>query len=161
MHLGQRITPGYISSGRVAMGAEVHIGRHTARPAVLFADRADAGRALADWIDPRPDADAVVFALARGGIPVGRALAHALGCGLLPALVRKLPIPTDPEMGFGAVAVDGTVRLNRAVVEAFHISEATVRDAVAAVRRGGAARRGLPGRMAATRSDRPERLAGR
>ena len=116
------------------MGAELHIGRHTARPVVLFADRADAGRALADWIDPRPDAGAVVFALPRGGIPVGRALADALGCGLLPALVRKLPIPTDPEMGFGAVAVDGTVRLNRAVVEAFHISEATVRDAVATVR---------------------------
>src|SRR5450759_81891 len=73
-----RGTPGYIPSGRVAMGAELHIGRHTARPVVLFADRADAGRALADWIDPRPDAGAVVFALPRGGIPVGRALADAL-----------------------------------------------------------------------------------
>ena len=114
--------------------AEFHIGRHVGGPVVMFADRAEAGRALADWIAPRPDPRALVFALPRGGIPVGRPLADVLGCGLLPALVRKLPIPTDPEMGFGAVAVDGTVRLNRAVIEAFRIPERTVDDVVEKVR---------------------------
>ena len=116
------------------MNTELHIGRRLARSAVMFADRADAGRALADWIDPQPDPGAFVFALPRGGIPVGRPLADALRCRLLPALVRKLPIPTNPEMGFGAVAVDGTVRLNRAVMEAFGITEDTVRDTVEEVR---------------------------
>ena len=77
---------------------------------------------------------AVVFALPRGGIPVGRPLADALGCELLPALVRKLPIPTDPEMGFGAVAIDGSVRLNRPVIDAFGISTTTVGEVVEQVR---------------------------
>ena len=116
------------------MGAELHIGRQLAGSAVLFADRADAGRTLAGWIGPQPDPHAVVFALPRGGIPVGRPLADVLGCELLPALVRKLPIPGNPEMGFGAVAVDGTVRLNRAVIEAFRIPERTVHDTVEQVR---------------------------
>jgi putative phosphoribosyl transferase len=112
------------------MTAELHIGRHVAGPMVLFEDRGDAGDALARWIHPHPDPDAVVFALPRGGIPVGRPLADALGCELLPALVRKLPIPSDPEMGFGAVAIDGAVRLNQAVVDAFGISQRTVDDVI-------------------------------
>lgn len=116
------------------MAVELHIGRHLAGPAVLFANRLEAGRALTRWIDPLPDHNALVFALPRGGIPVGRPLADALECELLPALVRKLPIPTDPEMGFGAVAIDGSVRLNQAVVEAFRITESTVNDVVEQVR---------------------------
>jgi len=116
------------------MSAEVHIGRRLVYPVALFADRAEAGLTLVGWIGPQPDADAVVFALPRGGIPVGRPLADALGCGLRPALVRKLPIPDSPEMGFGAVAVDGTVRLNRAVIESFRISERAVHDTVEQVR---------------------------
>ncbi|HEY5541091.1 MAG TPA: phosphoribosyltransferase family protein [Coriobacteriia bacterium] len=116
------------------MVAELRIGRHLAGPVVLFANRAEAGRVLAGWIDPHLDPDAIVFALPRGGVPVGRPLADAMGCELLPALVRKLPIPTDPEMGFGAVAVDGTVRLNEAVVEAFGISRDQIPGIVDEVR---------------------------
>jgi putative phosphoribosyl transferase len=116
------------------MGAELHVARHVAQPVILFEDRAEAGRRLVDWIHPQPDAEAVVFALPRGGIPVGRPLADALGCELLPALVRKLPIPDNPEMGFGAVAVDGSVRLNRPVIDAFRIPQRTVDEVVAHVR---------------------------
>jgi len=116
------------------MSAALHIGRRLAYPVAMFADRADAGLTLAAWIAPQPDPDSVVFALPRGGIPVGRPLADALGCGLRPALVRKLPIPDNPEMGFGAVAVDGSVQLNRTVIELFRISERTVHDTVARVR---------------------------
>ncbi len=96
-----------------------------ARPA--YRDRDDAGRALAEWIDPPQDAEALVFALPRGGVPVGRAIADAIGCDMLPVLVRKLPIPSSPEMGFGAITVDGTMTLNQAVVRAYGIGPATVR----------------------------------
>lgn len=116
------------------MGARLHVGRRLTGPITMFADRAEAGLALAGWISPRPDPDAFVFALPRGGVPVGRPLADVLRCRLLPALVRKLPIPGNPEMGFGAVAVDGSVRLNRDVIGAFRIPEATVYDVVTEVR---------------------------
>ncbi len=74
------------------------------------AQRSDAGRAPVRLIDPAPDPDAVVLALPRGGVSVGHPLARALGARLVPMPVRKLPIPHSPEMGFGAVTLDGAVR---------------------------------------------------
>jgi putative phosphoribosyl transferase len=112
----------------------VHVRERVAWARPEYADRLNAGRVLADWISPRQDATAVVLALPRGGIPVGRPLADALGCELLPVLVRKLPIPVSPEMGFGAITVDGTVTLNRRVVEAFGIDETTAEVVAAATR---------------------------
>lgn len=108
----------------------LHVRERAPRPYVAYADRLDAGRSLAEWIDPGPDPGAIVLALPRGGVPVGLALAQVLGCGLRPVLVRKLPIPSSPEMGFGAVTLDGTVTVNRAVVESFGITPETV-EAVA------------------------------
>jgi putative phosphoribosyl transferase len=116
------------------VGARIHIARRVSRPDMTFPDRSAAGRALVAWIEPASDSGAFVFALPRGGIPVGRALADAIGCPLLPALVRKLPIPSDPEMGFGAVAVDGTVRLNEAVVRAVGIGAVQIEATVQGVR---------------------------
>jgi putative phosphoribosyl transferase len=120
---------------------EVHIAEYSWGPVLRYRDRADAGRRLAEWIAPRPDPRAVVFALPRGGIPVARALADALGCELRPALVRKLPIPSDPEMGFGAVTVDGTVTLNHDVMRVFGITP-EVAETVATEVRAEVERRG-------------------
>jgi putative phosphoribosyl transferase len=100
-----------------------------------FADRSAAGRQLAAFVRARPDPDAVVLALPRGGVPVARPLADALGAPLVPAPVRKLPLPSSPEMGFGAVAVDGTLVLNEAVVRAYGVDEATVRSVAEETRR--------------------------
>lgn len=105
-----------------------------AGPRRAFSDRVDAGVQLAAWIDPEPDPDALVLGLPRGGVPVGAGLAMALGCELRPVLVRKLPIPADPEMGFGAITLDGTVILNHDVVRAFGIGEATIRRVAAETR---------------------------
>jgi len=91
-----------------------------------FADRADAGRALLRLIGPKRDPDSVVLALPRGGIPVARPIADALGVPVYPMPVRKLPIPDSPEMGFGAVALDGTVALNERAVAGHDIDELTV-----------------------------------
>jgi putative phosphoribosyl transferase len=42
-------------------------------------------------------------------------------------ILRKLPIPENPEMGFGAILSDGTILLNDEVVEAYNISPQTVK----------------------------------
>jgi len=121
------------------MNATVHILRERWEATPIFADRADAGRTLAEWIAPKPDPSALVFGLPRGGLPVARPLADALDCPLLPALVRKLPIPTDPEAGFGAVSALGTVRLNEPLVRALALSQAEIQriaeEVLAEVRR--------------------------
>jgi putative phosphoribosyl transferase len=116
------------------MSASLHFARRLQRPVAMFADRAEAGLTLAGWISPRADPDAVVFALPRGGVPVGRPLADVLRCELRPALVRKLPVPDNPEMGFGAVAVNGSVQLNQAVVDSYHITRIAATQTIERVR---------------------------
>ena len=46
----------------------------------------------------------VIFALPRGGVPVALPIAKALGAPLDLLLVRKLGVPWQPELGFGALA---------------------------------------------------------
>ncbi len=114
--------------------SRLHIRMHVDGPVALFTDRADAGRQLVDYVRPGQDPEAVLFGLPRGGLPLGVAFAEALDCGLRPVPVRKLPIPSDPEMGFGAITADGTVRLNERTIQAFGITAAQVREVIARVR---------------------------
>jgi putative phosphoribosyl transferase len=99
-----------------------------------FTDRAEAGRKLAALLETYKDADPVVLALPRGGVPVAAEIARALDCPLDLLLVRKIGVPFQPELAMGAV-VDGhtpvTVR-NEDVIAMAGISEArfaAVRDA--------------------------------
>jgi putative phosphoribosyl transferase len=48
-----------------------------------------------------------VFALPRGGVPVGAGVAHALNASLDVLMVRKIGHPAEPELGLGAIAEDG------------------------------------------------------
>jgi len=104
------------------MVAELRVLDRVQWPTPTFSDRRSAGLALAKLLVTEPHPNAVVLALPRGGVPVGARLAEALQCPLSPVAVRKLPIPTSPEMGFGAVTLDGTVTLNHAVMRQFGIT---------------------------------------
>lgn len=68
-----------------------------------FLDRADAGRHLAQCLLHLMDQDPVVLALPRGGVPVGFAIAEALGAPLDLLLVRKIGAPGQAELAVGAV----------------------------------------------------------
>ncbi len=110
---------------------KIRIGHRVQHPTPAFQDRAEAGEALAAFVDPPPAGEeAYVLGLPRGGIPVAAPLARHLAASLAPVFVRKLPIPQAPEMGFGAVALDGSVMLNDRVVQEFALDPDTI-DAVA------------------------------
>lgn len=109
----------------------LHVQTTVDYPRAVYTDRIGAGDALVAWIRPVEDPDALVFALPRGGIPVAQPFASAIGCDMRPILVRKLPVPWSPEMGFGAITVDGTITLNEPIVRELGIDAATV-DRVAA-----------------------------
>lgn len=84
----------------------------------MFSDRRAAGRLLARRLETYRGQDTVVFALPRGGVPVGYEVARHLGAPLGLVLVRKLGAPGHEEYGIGAV-VDGAnpqVVLNEAIV---------------------------------------------
>src|SRR5690554_3079 len=95
---------------------------------LLFQDRHDAGRRLAQKLLHLKAGRPVVLALPRGGVPVGYEIAAALDAPLDLLLVRKIGAPWQPELAVGAV-VDGryphTV-LNEDVVQSLGIPESYI-----------------------------------
>jgi putative phosphoribosyl transferase len=76
----------------------------------LFADRTDAGERLAELLrvtGDYPAGDTVVLGLPRGGVPVARKVADALGAPLDVLAVRKLGSPRHPEFAVGAIGENG------------------------------------------------------
>jgi putative phosphoribosyl transferase len=94
-----------------------------ARGEMLFEDREDAGRRLAGRLARYADERPVVFALPRGGVPVGAEVSRALDAPLEVIVSRKLGAPGQPEFGIGAVAPGGVRVLNERAVRALDIGE--------------------------------------
>ena len=83
----------------------------------VFADRVEAGRALATALEARRGAaDTIVLGLPRGGVPVAYEIATALALPLDVLVVRKLGLPWQPELAMGAIASGGALVLNEEVV---------------------------------------------
>jgi putative phosphoribosyl transferase len=91
---------------------------------MIFADRADAGRRLAARLQHLRGERAVVLGLPRGGVPVAFEVARALGAPLDVIVVRKLGVPSQPELGMGAVGEDGARVINDEVVRVAGVSRA-------------------------------------
>jgi putative phosphoribosyl transferase len=88
----------------------------------VFKDRRDAGRSLAERMI-KYEGSAIVLAIPRGGVPIGYEISRRLGVPLDLIMPRKLPIPSEPEAGFGAIAPDGTVVLNEGMVRYLGLSK--------------------------------------
>src|SRR5919205_888663 len=93
------------------------------RAEMLFEDRVDAGRRLAERLKSYADERPVVFALPRGGVPVGVEVSRSLGAPLEVIIARKLGAPGQPEFGIGAVAPGGVRVLNERAVRALGIEQ--------------------------------------
>jgi putative phosphoribosyl transferase len=97
----------------------------------LFADRADAGRRLAEALAQyADDPNVLVLALPRGGVPVGFEVARALRAPLDVYVVRKLGVPGHEELAMGAVTSDGTCVVDEELIEKLGIDERTLDDVV-------------------------------
>lgn len=122
-----------------------------------FADRAAAGRALVPLLLEALGEDAaraVVLALPRGGVPVAAQVATALCAPLDVLVVRKIGMPSQPELAVGALASgvrpDEPVKvLNELLLRRTGLSESalrrvTERELVELHRREAAYRGGRP-----------------
>src|SRR5947209_15473790 len=97
-----------------------------------FRDRSHAGRALAAKLRRYArEPSLLVLGLPRGGVPVARQVARALGAPLDVFLVRKLGYPGQPELAMGAIASGGVRVINERIVRELGIGEELV-DRVAA-----------------------------
>lgn len=86
-----------------------------------FADRSEAGCALAEALAGYQGRDVLVLGLPRGGIPVAFEVAQALGAPLDVLVVRKLGIPRQPELAFGAIGEGGVRVLNDEVLRRIEV----------------------------------------
>ncbi|MFC6078566.1 phosphoribosyltransferase [Microbispora bryophytorum] len=98
----------------------------------VFVDRRDAGLRLGERLRGlQGTGDVVVLGLPRGGVPVAFQVARALGAPLDVIVVRKLGVPYQPELGFGAIGEGGVRVVNPDVVRLANIT----RDEMAEVER--------------------------
>lgn len=96
----------------------------------VYRNRAHAGNVLAQMLFPyRQDADRVL-AIPAGGVPVGIVIAETLQIPFDLAVVSKITLPWNTEAGYGAVAFDGTVRLNTALVVRLGLSKAQIQAGI-------------------------------
>lgn len=86
--------------------------RGTPEHMARFRDRFSAGEELAHALTPYRGQRVVVYALPRGGVPLGMVIADALGVPLHAFVARKVGHPLAPEFAVAAIAEDGTMTTN-------------------------------------------------
>ncbi|VVB88048.1 Amidophosphoribosyltransferase [uncultured archaeon] len=105
--------------------------------ATVFRDRTHAGELLAEKLKSRAGSfsNPIVLAIPSGGVPVGMAIARKLGLPMDLIIVRKIPVPYNPEAGFGSISWDGQGMINEKLVHQLQLDESDIQSAVAEVKR--------------------------
>ncbi|MCG6916635.1 MAG: phosphoribosyltransferase [Deltaproteobacteria bacterium] len=97
----------------------------------VFRDRNHGGEILAEMVRDHTGGDAAVMAIPAGGVPVAKVMAERLNLSLYLAVVSKITLPWNTEAGYGAVAFDGTVRLNDNLVARFGLTKKQIQEGIA------------------------------
>jgi len=79
---------------------------------MIFTDRIEAGKKLAEVLRAYKRSDVVVYALPRGGVVLGVEVARMLGAPLDLLIPRKIGHPSSSEYAIAAVAEDGDIVAN-------------------------------------------------
>ena len=88
----------------------------------VFYDRIHAGSVLAGMLEAFRGKDYIILGIPAGGVPVGAVIAETLGLVFDVAVVSKITLPWNTEAGYGAVAFDGTSRLNQDMVRRMNLT---------------------------------------
>lgn len=75
----------------------------------MFKDRNEAAILLANKLEKYINADGVVLAVPRGGLPIGSTIAKALDFPLEVVLSKKIGHPRNPEFAIGSVSLHGAI----------------------------------------------------
>jgi putative phosphoribosyl transferase len=84
---------------------------------VIFKDRVEAGRKLAEALKRYRGKDIVVLGIPRGGVVVANEVAKELEAPLDIVVSRKIEAPGEPEFALGAVTQEGEVIMDRQAAE--------------------------------------------
>lgn len=91
---------------------------------MIFTNRAEAGQMLASRLKAYVGRkDVIVLGIPRGGVPVAFEIADALRAPLDVFVARKLGVPGQEELAFGAIASGGVRILNSEIIQLVNISK--------------------------------------
>ncbi len=96
----------------------------------VFNDRNEAGKILAGLLKLYCPGECIAYAIPSGGVPLGIEIAAALNISLEIAVVSKITLPWNTEAGYGAVAFNGTVKLNERLISRLRLSEFQVKQGI-------------------------------
>jgi putative phosphoribosyl transferase len=103
---------------------------------MVFTDRVEAGRMLAQRLKAYANRkDVTVLGIPRGGVPVAFEIAEALGAQLDVFVARKLGVPGQEELAFGAIASGGVRVFDLEIVGALGISNFDIEEVTARERK--------------------------
>ncbi|MCS6768747.1 MAG: phosphoribosyltransferase family protein [Candidatus Nitrosocaldus sp.] len=94
-----------------------------------FRDRRDAGSLLCRELEYMKGKDALVLAIARGGVVVGDAIAECIGATLDVIVPRKIGSPYNPELALGAVMHDGKCYINEHIARMLDVKQGYIQSA--------------------------------
>jgi putative phosphoribosyl transferase len=94
----------------------------------MWKDRETAGKELAKQLEKFKSKSTIVLGIPRGGVIVAAPVAKALSAKLDVVVVRKLPIPDEPEAGFGAIATDGSTVMNNVLVKQLGLTKEQIAE---------------------------------
>lgn len=84
---------------------------------MLFKNRTEAGKKLAELLSDCASEDVIVYALPRGGVILGAEIAKALHAPLDLIITKKIGHPSNPEYAVCALAEDGAPICNQSELE--------------------------------------------
>jgi putative phosphoribosyl transferase len=96
----------------------------------VFSNREEAGETLAMMLNAWRDSHALVLGIPAGGIPVAAVVAEQLNLPLGVAVASKVLLPWNTEVGYGAVAFDGSYWINAEYVAHFGLGEQDVEEGI-------------------------------
>jgi putative phosphoribosyl transferase len=103
---------------------------------MIFSNRTDAGRRMAQLLVRYANqTDVIVLGMPRGGVPVAFEIARTLKAPLDVLMVRKLGVPGQEELAFGAIATGGIRFLDPTIIKAVGLSDIDIELATQAQRK--------------------------
>lgn len=94
----------------------------------IFRDRKHAGIKLSSMLGDYEDSDAIVFGIPAGGVPVAAPMARRLKIALDVAVVSKITLPWNNEVGYGAIAFDKTLELNEDMISRMGLTQENIEE---------------------------------
>lgn len=96
----------------------------------VFKDRGAAGKTLAEMLEKYRGSDVIVMAVPAGGVAVASVIAEELNLPLDVAVVSKITPSWNSEVGYGAVAFDGTMNLNEDFLARVRLGQEEIQEGI-------------------------------